>query len=476
MAVTASDLAALRAILGPQGLIEDPERRRAAGTDWLGEYGGLPAAVLAPATVEEVSRALAYASAHALAVVPQGGNTGLAGGSVPEGDELVLSLGRMRAVRRLDAQAGVVVAEAGIVLSELERVAGEAGWRVPVDLAARDSAQLGGVLATNAGGVRYLRDGPLHGSVLGLEVVLADGTVLDGLSVLPKNNTGYHLKNLFLGSEGTLGVITAASLALRPADRVRATALLSLADLEGAATVVTRARRDLGALLAAAELMEDGAMRAVLRHVPDTRLPVAQAPAYLLLEAASAAPSDPAVRERLLAVAEGAMGAGLAVDAVLAGSEGEARALWRLREMALEGAQRAGSRHMYDVSLPAADFGPFVRHLRGELGERLPGWDVLVYGHAGDGNLHLNAVRAEGAAPAGEEDGWRRLDEAVYGVVAAHAGSISAEHGIGRAKRDYLGLSRTPAEIALMWRIKRALDPTGCLNPGKVLPPVAEGA
>ncbi len=444
----------LAALLGAQGCLAGDRVPEAARSDMSRSGRALPRALLRPATVEEVSRALALCHAVGQTVVPQGGMTGLAGGANPRADDVALSLQRLTGIEEIDREAATMTLKAGTVLQTAQEAAAEAGFLFPVDLGARGSCTVGGNIATNAGGLRVIRDGMTRDNILGLEVALADGTVLTSLGKTVKNNTGYDLRHLFAGSEGTLGVVTRAVFRLRPLPRARATALCALASYADVLALLAKARVDLPGLSAFEAMWRD--YFALNRALAGLRL-FAEAPAFaVILEAQTDA-------EVLQVFLEGAYGAGLVADALVAQTEAEARDFWTVREGHAMDTHLPGLINL-DVSMPVGRLDDFARACREALLARFPGAHVSFFGHVGDSNLHV-AV----ALPGGPRDGAHAVDAIAYGLVRDLGGSVSAEHGIGTLKRDWLGHSRSPAEIAAMRAIKSALDPEGILNPGKVL-------
>jgi FAD/FMN-containing dehydrogenase len=445
----------LRQIVGTSHVLTAPEETKPYFTDWRRQYSAAAECVVRPASTAEVARVVALCARHAVAVVPQGGNTGLVGGSVPAGGrrEIVLALGRMNRIRALDALNDTMTVEAGCVLAEVQRAADAAGRLFPLSLAAEGSCQIGGNLSTNAGGVNVLRYGSAREQVLGIEVVLPDGRVWDGLRGLRKDNTGYDLKQLFLGAEGTLGVITAAVLRLHPKPTASATAWIALERPAEAIELLALLHARLGERISAFELVSRTCLEAVLVHLPGARDPLPRAhPWYVLAEFADASAADE-LHERV-AQALGAR------EAVLAQSVEQARALWRIRETIPE-AQFTNVKH--DVSVPVSCTAELIERATHSLKEKYPDVCVYAFGHVGDGNIHLNIgperLVAERAA----------VNRVVYDIVAALGGSISAEHGLGQLKRDEILAHKAPLEIELMRALKRALDPQGLMNPGKVL-------
>jgi FAD/FMN-containing dehydrogenase len=451
-------LAALAGTLGADGVRTGDAIPARHCTDWSGAPPVRPLA--RPRSTAEVAALLALCAAHRVPVVPQGGLTGLAGAAVPCADGVALSLDRMAAVESVDARAGTLTAQAGATLQAVQEAAVAHGLLFGVDFGARGSCRIGGAIATNAGGHAVLQHGMLREQVLGLEAVLADGTVLPMLRPMLKNNTGYDLKHWFIGAEGTLGVVTRAVLRLRPLPAARTTALVALPDFDAALALLARLQARFPGALSAFELMWRDFVEASLRW-QGLREPFAAAhPFAALVEVggAGAAPLQAALEDALA----GALDAGEARDAVLAASQAQARALWKIREATAELPARMRPPINFDVSLPRADIDRFARACRAALDARWPGHRTIFFGHVGDGNLHLTT---DGATVGGQA---AEVEAAVYAQVEAFGGSVSAEHGIGLHKKPYLGASRTPAEIAAMRAIKRALDPLNLLNPGKV--------
>ncbi|AOK54219.1 FAD-linked oxidase [Burkholderia stagnalis] len=422
--------------------------------------GVRPRALVRPRSVDEVSRTLALCTRLGQPVVPQGGLTGLARGAVALGGEVVLSMERFAGIDALDAAAGTITVRAGTPLQAVQEAADAAGFTFGVDLGARGSCQIGGALATNAGGTRAIRYGMMREQVLGLEAVLADGTVVSSMNRMLKNNAGYDLKQLFIGSEGTLGVITRAVLRLHPKLAEPATALCRVADYDAVVRLWDRVR----ALpdVVSFEAMWPAFYRYVANHTPGVVAPFAADDGFaVLIECATSAPGGDAQQALETCLADG-FDAGLVDDAALATSARQARDLWTLREgLAIDALPHLVN---FDVSLPTGELGAFAQHCEAALRARWPDIVCLFFGHVGDGNVHIGVSHA-GPDAASEAE----LDEVVYAVVRAMGGSISAEHGIGVLKRPYLGHTRSDAEIAVMRRLKDALDPRHILNPGKVL-------
>jgi FAD/FMN-containing dehydrogenase len=458
-------------IVGPQHAISDPDRQLPYLREWRDRYQGRAALVLRPGSTAEVARVLAVANEAGIGVVPQGGNTGLVGGQIPSanGTEVVLSLARLTRVRAVDETA--MVLEAGVTLLDAQLAAERAGRLFPLSLPSEGSCEIGGVLATNAGGVGVLAYGNARALALGLEVVLADGQVWDGLRTLKKDNTGYDLRDLFIGSEGTLGIITAAALKLFPRPREKATALVALPDIAAVAGLFRLTEERAHSGLTAFEFMSRLSIELVTKHVPGTRLPLkAPAPWYVLIEISSAESDGAAslMMERLLVEAGDKK---LVSDAVLAGSLAQAQSLWRLRETASEAQKPEGGSIKHDVSVPVARIPEFLGRAGPVVDGVCAGARPVVFGHFGDGNVHYNVSQPPGMDKARFLALWDQMAGAVHDLVAEMGGSISAEHGIGQMKRADLIRYKSPVELALMRKIKAALDPKGILNPGKVLYP-----
>ena len=440
-------------IVGDDHVLTDAQLTVGYAVDWTRRFAGGTPAVVRPASVEQVAAVMRACADAGAAVVPQGGNTGLVGGSVPRNGEIVISLTRLRDLEAIDTAAGEVSVGAGVTLAALHERARAGGWAFGVDLGARDSATIGGMIATNAGGVHVLRYGSMRRQVLGVEAVLADGSVISRLTGLRKDNTGYDLAGLLCGSEGTLGIVTRARLALVPPMPRRAVALLALDDPEPAVMLVGTLRRELPALTAA-ELFLDEGLDLVTRHCGLARPFTAPHPAYLLLEVAGR--EDPT--DDLLA----ALGEFPSADAVLASDASGCERLWQLRERHTEALSAEGIPHKLDVTLPAARLAECIGRLAPTVSAAAPGARTIIYGHVGDGNLHVNIL---GPAPDDEA-----ADEAVLRLVIEMGGSVSSEHGIGVAKARWLVRDRGEPDVAAMRAIKRALDPQNLLNPGVLFP------
>jgi FAD/FMN-containing dehydrogenase len=456
---------ALVAAVGAEQMFEGERIEARYHSDLRGQPLPRPAFVVRPGSTEEVAAVLRAASRHGVPVTTQGGRTGVVGGADPGPDGIALSLERMNRILEIDPAAMTMTVEAGCVLQTAHEAAEAQGMILPLDLGARGTATIGGNIATNAGGVRVLRWGMMRDMVLGVEAVLADGTVLPGLRKTIKDNAGYDWKHLLIGSEGTLGVVTKAVLRLRPAPRTTSTALLSLVSFDDAVALLRRLESDLGGALSTFELMWDDfynlitAANAAKRTAP---LP-AGALLYALVETLGADPeSDPDKFEQVLA---GTIADGLATDAVIAQSGADRERLWAVREDLNEPFATLWPIFAFDVSVAVSDMTAFVAAAKTNVLERFPDARVITYGHIGDGNLHLMVGVGKG-----DGETHRAVDTAVFEAVQRFGGSISAEHGVGTAKRDYLGYSRAPSELALMKALKVAIDPGNILNPGKIFP------
>ncbi len=453
---------ALRAALPELHTSEDPADLATYGRDWTRVYEAAPSLVAFPRTTAEVSALLALANEHGVAVVPSGGRTGLAGGALARHGEVVLSLERMRRMDPVDTLGGTVRVQAGAVTQAVHEHCAEHGLTWPVDFASKGSSQVGGNIATNAGGVKVIRYGLTRQWVLGLEVVLASGEVLALNGALEKNNTGVDLRQLFIGSEGTLGVITEATLKLAPLPGKLAVLLFAVADLAGVLALFRHVKR--GPFTTSAYEFFTAECLARLERHRRVRVPFAErAPYYVLVEL------EHASEEALEALVQEVFEAGVATDGVLAQHEGEARALWELREGISESLSATGTPHKNDIALPIAALDAFCADLGRVFAERYPGWEICLFGHVGDGNLHVNVMKPDALDKATFLTKTKEADADLFALVREHHGSVSAEHGVGVLKKHALGFTRSPAELALMRGLKALLDPRGTLNPGKIL-------
>lgn len=470
-----SDLANLRNVFSGR-LLTAPEHTAPFLTDWRGKWTGSALAVVQPDTASDVAAVLTWCAAQNVPVVPQGGNTGLSGGATPDhdGDALVLSLARLNKVRRVDVVNNTLEVEAGVTLLQVQEAAREAGRLFPLSLAAEGSCTIGGNLATNAGGVQVLRYGNARELCLGLEVVTAQGELWNGLRGLRKDNTGYDLRDLFIGSEGTLGVITAATLKLFPLPVAQSAAFVSVPTPQAAVQLLQLAQARLASQLTAFELMSDVCIGLVEKHVDAARLPLAErSPWYVLLEL-----SDPESEERASAAIESllevALEQELATDAVVSQSLAQFQAIWALREDISESQGAEGKTIKHDISLPISRIGDFLQTTGAALELAFPGQRLVVFGHLGDGNLHYNLSPAADRLASEHVEAFVALEapinRLVHDAVARHSGSISAEHGLGVLRRDESARYKDAVELKLMRAVKAALDPNNLMNPGKVLP------
>ncbi len=465
------DLAALRGAFSGR-LLTDAADMAPFLTDWRKRFVGRALAVAMPDDTEGVASVVRWCVAHGVPLVPQGGNTGLCGGATPDtsGDALVLSLARMNRVRAIDTLNDTVTVEAGCILQNLQAAAREAGRLFPLSLAAEGSCTLGGNLSTNAGGVQVLRYGNTRDLCLGLEVVTASGEIWNGLRGLRKDNTGYDLKDLFIGAEGTLGVITAATMKLYPLPAAQMTAMATVADPNAALKLLALARARLAASLTAFELLSDFCLTLVARHFPADRRPFAEpSPYYVLIESSDAVSAEHA-EQQFGALMEEAFEQGLIGDAAIASSIAQSKAFWALREHVPEAQSLEGKNIKHDISVPISSIGDYVVDTNAAIEAAFPGTRMVVFGHLGDGNLHYNVSPAEGQPDAELMAREHEINRIVYDAVARHGGSFSAEHGLGQLKPAENLLHKSSVEMALMRTLKQALDPRGLMNPGKVLP------
>jgi FAD/FMN-containing dehydrogenase len=467
---TAAALERIAAIVGPSGVVA-PDAAAPLLRDERALYRGAAALVVRPASTEECAAVVRVCHDARLGIVPQGGNTGYCGGATPfDGErQILLSLARMNRMREIDSAGLTMTAEAGVVLARAQEAAREHGLLFPLSMGSEGLAQIGGALSTNAGGVAVLRYGTMRDLVLGIEAVLPNGDVLSELKALRKDNTGYDLKSLFVGAEGTLGVVTAAVMKLFPTPRSRATAWAAVASVAAACRLLGHARCESGDEVVSAEYVSRRSLELVLRHVEGARDPLgAPAGHYVLLELASA-DADDTLRARLVRALEAGLAAGDVRDAVVSESEAQRRSLWQLRERVPEAERRAGGSVKHDVSVRISRLPDFIARAEAELGKIAP-HRLSIYGHIGDGNVHLNVL-----PPAGESiEAFRAafgetFSERVHDLAAGFGGSFSAEHGVGLLKKRQLERYESPAALELMRAVKAALDPHGIMNPGKLL-------
>jgi D-lactate dehydrogenase (cytochrome) len=472
-----SVLEKIKAIVGPKGWTTDPHDIEPHLTEPRGLYHGATKMVVRPASTEEVAAVVKLCAAARLPIVPHGGNTGLVGAQVPweSGDSIVLSLARMNRIRAIDPLNYTMTVEAGIILADVQKAAEEADRLFPLSLGAEGSCRIGGNLSTNAGGVAVLRYGNARDLALGLEVVLPDGQVWNGLRGLRKDNTGYDLKQLFIGGEGTLGIITAAVLKLFPRPREVETAFLALSRVEDVMEVFARARAASGDQLTAFELIPRIGIEMTTKHLHGLSDPIAaEYPWYVLLEVSSSQ-TEGGLRAMLESFLAAQMEAGLIVDGVIAASAAQSAELWRIRDGMTEAQGFEGGSIKHDVSVPVSRVADFIVEASAAVSRALPGIRPVPFGHVGDGNIHFNLSQPLGADRAAFLARWEEMNRIVHDIVAARNGSISAEHGIGRMKVEELTHYKTKIELDLMRKIKAALDPDGIMNPGKVVTRTPEG-
>jgi FAD/FMN-containing dehydrogenase len=457
--------------LGPKAVITEPNEVEPWVSDWRGRVHGATPALLAPASTEEVVEIIRLAAEHRVPLVPQGGNTGMAAGATPpsDGTAVLLSMRRMNRIRSISADNRLAVAEAGVVLATLHEAAHEEGMRFPLTLGARGSCTIGGLTSTNAGGTQVLKFGTMRSLVAGVEAVLPDGSIHNGLSGLKKDNRGYSLDQLLIGAEGTLGVITAVALKLVPAISARAVAWTGV-DSPAKALELLRFLEARTSSIEGFELVPQDSLELVLKHIPGTRPPLAgEHPWHALVEATTADPAADlgAELERLLAAA---LQKGIIGDAVLAANEAQAEAFWKLRDTISEAERAEGQTLAHDISVPVADMPSFIIEAAKEVEKAFPGVIASGFGHLGDGNIHFHVRAGSHAAPDWYETEGERITEMVDDLVTAAGGSISAEHGIGQLKLAEFARLAPPGRIHALRAIKQALDPLGIMNPGKLIP------
>ncbi|MFN3473801.1 MAG: FAD-binding oxidoreductase [Blastomonas sp.] len=463
----------LHSVVGDKGLTTDPSDLAPWLTDWRGRYHGAAVAMVAPANPEELREIVRLAARTGTPLVPQGGNSGMVGGATPDsrGRALLLSTRRMNAIRSIDAQSRTVVAEAGVVLQTLHEAVATQGLRFPLTLGGKGSATVGGLVSTNAGGTQVLRHGTMRALVEGVEAVLPNGSLYEGLVTLKKDNRGYDLKHLLIGAEGTLGIVTAATLKLVPALIDRAVVWAGVESPIQARELLLMLEDRAGREMEGFEIVPQRCLSHVLRHIPGTRAPLASAcPWHVLIEFARdtvSAPAPETFAESLLAEA---FERGLVLDATISASESQAEAFWKLRDSISEAERAVGPAMQHDISVPVAAMAPFIVEASAKVEARFPGTQVAAFGHMGDGNVHFHVAAPAGADPNLWPDSpGKDISAFVHDLVVAAGGSISAEHGIGQLKRDELERLGEPARLGAMKAIKRALDPQGIMNPGKLL-------
>lgn len=467
-------LAAASELLGPRGFTRDAELIEPWLTDWRGRYTGRALALASPASRKEVAALARLCAAHGVPIVPQGGNSGMSGGATPDGsgNSIILSLRRMNAIRSIDRAARQAVCEAGVILQTLHEAAAEHRLRFPLTLGGKGSATVGGLVSTNAGGTQVLRHGTMRAQVLGVEAVLADGGVFDALTALKKDNRGFDLKQLLIGSEGTIGIVTAATLRLLPEIGGRAVLWAGLPSIAAAREFLLLSEARAGDALEGFEVLPAHSLAAVLAHLPEARAPLAGGHAWHalveLVALAGGADGLAALAEGLL---EDAFKADMVEDAVIAANEAQAEAFWRLRDNIAPAERALGPAMQHDISVQVAEMADFIEVASRAVEQRFSGTRAVAFGHLGDGNVHFHVLAPPGAERGAWEAGQgQEVSAFFHDLVKQWGGSISAEHGIGQAKRDELARLGDPVALSLMRRVKQVLDPLNLLNPGKLVP------
>jgi FAD/FMN-containing dehydrogenase len=457
--------------LGPKAVITDAREIEPWVSDWRGRVHGTTPAILAPATIEEVIKVVRLAADHRVPLVPQGGNTGMAAGATPpvDGSALLLSMRRMNLIRSISADNRLAIAEAGVILATLHEAANEVGMRFPLTLGARGSCTIGGLTSTNAGGTQVLKFGTMRSLVAGIEAVLPDGSVHNGLSGLKKDNRGYSLDQLLIGAEGTLGVITAVALRLVPAIAERAVAWAGV-DTPSKALDLLRFLEARTRSVEGFELIPQDSLNLVLKHIPNTRAPLSGGHKWHVLIEATTPSGDVNIAAEIEQLLGAALDQGIITDAVLAANEGQAAAFWKLRDSISEAERAEGQTLAHDISVAVADMPAFIVDAAAKVEQAFPGVVACGFGHLGDGNIHFHVRAASHATPDWYEVEGEKITHMVDDLVTAAGGSISAEHGIGQLKRDEFARLAPPGRIHALRAIKQALDPLGIMNPGKLVP------
>lgn len=467
-------LSPLKSLLGPSGYRDDPDELAPWLTDWRGRYTGKAAALLSPANTAEVAEIVKYACRHRIALVPQGGNSGMVAGATPDqsGNALLLSMRRMNTFISVDAVSGDAIAEAGLILQSFHEAVAPFGRRFPLTLGGKGSATIGGLISTNAGGTQVLRHGTMRSLVLGIEAVLPDGSIFDGMAPLKKDNRGYDLKQLLIGGEGTLGIVTKAVLRTVPALIDRCVAWAGVKSPSAAYALLQHLQRRAGAALEGFEILPNSALNAVLQHIPGTRAPLGGSHNWHVLielvqdEAEQASPAD--LAQNLMA---GAIELGLADDATLSANEAQAEAFWKIRDSISEAERAEGPALQHDICVPVADMARFIEAESPVIEARFLGTRIVAFGHLGDGNIHYHVKAPKGmSATQYYGEYGQPITAYVYDRVQAYRGSLSAEHGIGMAKLDEFARLADPARLMAVRAIKSALDPLNIMNPGKLVP------
>ena len=463
-----------QAVLGPKGITTDPDEISPWLTDWRGRYTGNAAAMLSPASTEEVSAIVKIANTHKIALVPQGGNSGMVGGATPDnsGNSVILSLRRMNTIRKIMAEDQLAICDAGVILQNFHEALEEHDQRFPLTLGGKGSATIGGLVSTNAGGTQVLRHGTMRALVAGIEAVLPDGSIYDGLAALKKDNRGYDLKQLLIGGEGTLGIVTAATLKTCPSLVDRCVAWVGLDSPQAAYRLFQFLNTRQNRYLEGFEIIPDSCLQAVLKHIPDTRAPLSEpTPWNALIEIVRdrSTGQDPAdMTQELLTEA---FEAELAIDAAIASSEGQAEAFWKIRDSIAEAERASGPALQHDISVPVPEMANFITSASPKIERAFPGTEVAAFGHMGDGNVHFHVKGPTCDNPhSWMQEQALKITPMVHDLVISHGGSISAEHGIGQTKRDELERLSDDAQLLTLRSIKAALDPNNIMNPGKLVP------
>lgn len=468
-------LDAAQAILGPKGLTTDAETISPWLTDWRGRFTGRAFAMASPANTAEVSALVRLCNEHAIPIVPQGGNSGMSGGATPDqqGTALILSLRRMNTIRAINPETRTATCDAGVILQTLHEAAAEHGLRFPLTLGGKGSATVGGLISTNAGGTQVLRHGSMRALVVGLDAVLADGSIFSQLVPLKKDNRGFDLKQLLIGSEGTLGIVTAATLRLEPAVARRSVLWAGVASLHQARKLLLHCGAVAGSALEGFEVMPAHCLDSVMNYLPTARMPLQGRHAWhALIELVADADHADQLDDLAIQVLEGALAADLIEDAVIAATEAQAEALWALRETVPQAERALGPAAQHDISVAVERMPDFIESVTKEIESRWPGTRVAGFGHLGDGNIHLHVIAPQNVnRESWEQNDAKAISRCVYDLVTRWEGSISAEHGIGQLKFEEFARLGDPVQLALLRRIKDALDPKGILNHGKLIGP-----
>ncbi len=457
----------IASIVGPKGVISGADSAPFLH-ELRGRWPGRALMVVAPASIEEAAGVVRICARENVAITPQGGNTGLVGGQIPQAGEILVSMKRLRKIREASATGSTLTVDAGVTLAEAQAAAHAIDRLFPLSIGSEGSCQIGGVISTNAGGVNVIRYGNMRDLVLGIEAVLPSGEIWNGLKQLRKDNTGYDLKQLFIGGEGTLGLVTGAVLKLFPAPREKMTVFVGVPSPDAALLLLSRAQSASGGNVTSFELMSRFIIGLVLKHIPDTRDPLATVhPWYALVE--FSAGHEGALRGTVETLLADALDAGEISDAVIAENETQAAAFWRMRHSMSEAMRPEGGQAKYDVSAPVASVPAFLEYADAAVLRVCPGARIIAFGHMGDGNIHYDVLQPAGGSASDFERAQNALEQVVYDAIDRFQGSISAEHGVGLARRDDIARRKQPAEIAMMRAIKAALDPQGIMNPGKML-------